>query len=54
MMKADMDPRAAVRFWERMAGRADAPRPPEVISTHPADDRRLAELNAVVDAALAG
>ena len=52
MRKAQMDPRAAVRFWERMAARSDgAPKPPEVISTHPADDRRLAELKAVVAAA---
>lgn len=51
MKTAGMDPRAAVRFWERMAGRSDAPKPPEVISTHPADDRRLAELKAAVEAA---
>lgn len=53
MAKAAMDPRAAIRFWERMAGRANAQRPPEVISTHPADDRRLAELKAAVDAVTA-
>lgn len=52
MRKAGMDPAAAVRFWERMAARADgSPKPPEVISTHPADDRRLAELKAVVEQA---
>ena len=49
MRKAGMDPAAAVRFWERMTARADAAgKPPEVISTHPADDRRLAELKAAV------
>ena len=51
MRKADMDPAAAVRFWERMTARAEsAGKPPEVISTHPADDRRLAELKAAVAA----
>lgn len=51
MRKAGMDPRAAVRFWQRMTRRADAAaKPPEVISTHPADDRRLAELEAIVAA----
>lgn len=49
MRKAGMDPAAAVRFWERMAGRADAAaQAPEVISTHPADARRLEELRAAV------
>jgi predicted Zn-dependent protease len=49
MRKAGMDPAAAVRFWQRMAARNDGgPRPPEVISTHPADDRRLEALKAVV------
>ncbi len=49
MRKAGLDPRAAVRFWERMSARAEsAGSPPEVISTHPADDRRLAELKAAV------
>jgi predicted Zn-dependent protease len=49
--RAGMDPQGAVRFFERMAkageGRAQ---PPEVLSTHPADDHRLAELKAAVAA----
>lgn len=53
MRKAGLDPTAAVRFWERMSARAgSAGQPPEVISTHPADDRRLAELKAAVEAAV--
>ncbi|ODT86150.1 M48 family metallopeptidase [Phenylobacterium sp. SCN 70-31] len=49
MRKAGLDPAAAIRFWERMAARNDGgPRPPEVISTHPADGRRLDALKAVV------
>lgn len=48
MRKAGMNPRAAVQFWERMSKRDGGPKPPEVISTHPADGRRLDELKAVV------
>lgn len=51
MRKAGKDPRAAIRFWERMIARADdAAKPPEVISTHPADDRRLEALKIAVGA----
>jgi predicted Zn-dependent protease len=52
MRGAGLDPRAAVTFWERMAGRGRGePQPPEVLSTHPADDRRLAALKAAVESA---
>ncbi|MDZ4370262.1 MAG: M48 family metallopeptidase, partial [Phenylobacterium sp.] len=51
MRKAGLDPAAAIRFWQRMAARNDGgPKPPEVISTHPADNRRLEALEAVVAA----
>lgn len=53
MRKAGKDPAAAVRFWERMAARSEGPRQPEVISTHPADERRLSELKAAVGGAAA-
>jgi predicted Zn-dependent protease len=49
MRKAGMDPAAAVTFWERMARSARSQgRPPEVLSTHPADGRRIEELKAAV------
>jgi predicted Zn-dependent protease len=49
MRKAGMDPAAAVTFWERMARAARSRgRPPEVLSTHPADGRRIEELKAAV------
>lgn len=52
MKAAGQDPAAAVRFWERMAARPqEGPKPPEVLSTHPADGRRLTELKAIVRAA---
>ncbi len=45
MAKAGYDPNAAAGFWQNMmqasAGRA---RPMEFMSTHPADDKRLAEI----------
>lgn len=49
MRKAGMNPAAAVTFWERMsrAARSDN-KPPEVLSTHPADGRRIEELKAAV------
>lgn len=49
MRKAGMNPAAAVTFWERMARAARGQdRPPEVLSTHPADGRRIEELKAAV------
>ncbi len=51
MREAGFDPAAAVRFWERMSTRAGAQaQPPEVLSTHPADGRRLEELKRAVAA----
>lgn len=52
MREAGLDPTAAVTFWERMIARqARQPKPLEALSTHPADERRLSELKAVVQAA---
>lgn len=52
MRKAGKDPAAAIRFWERMiANSQNQPKPPEVISTHPADQRRLEALQAAVNGA---
>jgi predicted Zn-dependent protease len=49
MRKVGRDPRGAIRFWARMsAAAAGRPRPPEVISTHPADARRMAALEAAI------
>jgi len=49
MRDVGRDPRAAIRFWARMSAAAEGrPRPPEVISTHPADQRRMAALEAAI------
>lgn len=53
MKKAGMEPLAALRFWERMIERRETQgAPPEALSSHPADARRLNELRAVLGAAL--
>jgi predicted Zn-dependent protease len=54
MTFADYDPEQAVRFWERMqqasAGRM---RPPEILSDHPSDGKRIAQLRQWVSHAQA-
>lgn len=41
---AGYDPREAVRIWERMAAVSEGA-PPEFLSTHPANETRIADLN---------
>jgi predicted Zn-dependent protease len=49
MREARMDPSGAVRFWERMMARQERQAAPlEALSTHPADERRLAELRQAI------
>lgn len=39
------NPEAAVGFWQRMAA-GGGQKPPEILSTHPSDERRIADLQA--------
>jgi predicted Zn-dependent protease len=48
---AGYDPREAIPFWERMSGAGGA-KPPEFLSTHPADNRRIRELEKMMPEAL--
>lgn len=49
MRQVGLDPMGAVRFWERMSTRkGDRGAPPEALSTHPADARRLSALRQAV------
>lgn len=42
---AGYDPEAAVGFWERMSS-GGGQKPPELLSTHPSDEKRIADLKA--------
>lgn len=44
MAKAGYDPQAAIGLWERMAKAAQGKSPPEWLSTHPAPETRIADL----------
>jgi len=52
MARAGYDPREAPRFWERFAAAQQGPGVPEFFSTHPSDERRAAELQALLAEAL--
>jgi len=51
MAMAGYDPREAPDFWGRMR-EAGGPQPPEFMSTHPADESRIANLREHMDEAL--
>lgn len=53
MAKAGYDPRAAIGLWQRMAAEGKGKsKPPEFLSTHPADDTRIANLRRWLPEAL--
>jgi len=53
MAKAGYDPRTAVDFWRRMAeaGKGKS-KPPEFLSTHPADETRIRQIEKALPEAL--
>ncbi len=52
MAKAGYDPREAITFWERMAKAGGGKKPPEFLSTHPADEKRIAKIKQWIPEAL--
>jgi len=48
MSMAGYDPQAAIGFWRRMAGKKDGAAPPEFLSTHPADETRIAAIRELM------
>ena len=46
MAKAGYDPQNAVEFWTRMAAKSDGAKPPQFLSTHPADAKRIRDLKS--------
>ncbi len=54
MAKAGYDPEEAVRFWERFsASHQSAGGPPAFLRTHPVDEKRIADLKALMPQAQA-
>jgi len=51
MAMAGYDPRGAPEFWKRMAAQG-GPKPPELLSTHPNDEKRVADLEAYMPEAM--
>ncbi len=52
MAMAGYDPREAPKFWTRMADLGSGGKPPELLSTHPSDERRISDLEAGMAEAL--
>lgn len=52
MAMAGYDPREAPKFWTRMSALSAGGKPPELLSTHPSDERRISDLEAFMPEAL--
>jgi len=53
MAMAGYDPHVAVEFWQRMAAAKEgSSSPPEILSTHPADETRIANMQRLLPEAL--
>jgi predicted Zn-dependent protease len=52
MAMAGYNPQEAPKFWERMSANSGGQKPPEWLSTHPADDTRIKDLNKAMPEAL--
>ncbi len=52
MAMAGYDPHQAIRFWERMAAQRWGVPPPEFLSTHPSDARRIRDITKLIPEAM--
>jgi predicted Zn-dependent protease len=52
MAMAGYDPHAAVGFWQRMMESKEGAAPPEFLSTHPSDQKRISNLKALIPQAM--
>jgi predicted Zn-dependent protease len=52
MAMAGYDPREAVGFWKRMAGAKKGASAPAFLSTHPADSKRIADIEKLLPEAM--
>jgi predicted Zn-dependent protease len=46
---AGYNPNEAIPFWKRMGALSNGQKPPEFLSTHPSDERRVEELSKIMD-----
>jgi len=52
MAMAGYDPHHAVEFWQRMASSSQGQKPPEFMSTHPSDEKRIEAIQQELPEAL--
>lgn len=52
MAMAGYNPQEAIPFWQRMAASSGGNKPPELVSTHPSDERRVSELQKLMPEAM--
>jgi predicted Zn-dependent protease len=52
MAMAGYNPQEAIPFWQRMANASGGNKPPELVSTHPSDARRVSELQKLMPEAM--